>query len=277
MEHRFETLLEILPESLRTEVKGGLTESVAELRLRAGERAELVSARGSVFLHKTVRASDLTGCINLASSFSPWTTASMSMGYLTAKGGHRIGICGEVILRDGQVTGFRRLDSLCIRICHDVSGAAAGLKNLSGSTLILGAPGWGKTTLLRDHCRRLSNRSRVCVVDEREELFPQGFIRGPRMDVLTLCPKPIGMEMVLKSMNPEYIAVDEITSTVDCEGLIHCVGCGVRLLATAHAGSFAEFRSRPLYKPLMARGVFDHVVTLRPDRTYCVEELCRCG
>lgn len=277
MEHRFETLLQILPDQLRSQVSAGLTEEALELRLRVGERAELVCAKGSVYIPKNVTASDLNGCINLASSFSPWTTASMSMGYLTAKGGHRIGICGEVILRDGQVTGFRRVDSLCIRICRDVPGAASNLKTLSGSTLILGAPGWGKTTLLRDHCRRLSGRFRVCVVDEREELFPQGFVRGPKMDVLTLCPKPIGMEMVLKAMNPEYIAVDEITSTVDCEGLIHCVGCGVKLLATAHAGSFAEFRSRPLYKPLMARGVFDHVVTLHPDRTYHVEELSRCG
>ena len=144
---------------------------------------------------------------------------------------------------------------------------------MQGSVLILGAPGWGKTTLLRDVARQLAKTETVCVVDERRELFPDGFSRGNRMDVLTGCPKPGGIPMVLKTMGPECIAMDEITEEADCRSLIQAANCGVRLLATAHGTSAADLRRRPVYRPLLEEKLFDHLIVLRRDKTYTVERM----
>ena len=139
--------------------------------------------------------------------------------------------------------------------------------------LILGAPGRGKTTLLRDIARQISEKSTVAVVDERGEIFPSGFVRGDRMDVLTGVPKAGGVEMVLRTMGPEWIAVDEITAEEDCRSLLQAQGCGVRLLATAHAGSLDEFRGRPIYKALLDNHVFDYLLILHSDRSYGTERI----
>ena len=139
--------------------------------------------------------------------------------------------------------------------------------------LILGAPGRGKTTLLRDIARQISEKSTVAVVDERGEIFPSGFVRGDRMDVLTGVPKAGGVEMVLRTMGPEWIAVDEITAEEDCRALLQAQGCGVRLLATAHAGSPEEFRARPVYKALLDNHLFEYLLILHSDKSYRTERI----
>ena len=176
-------------------------------------------------------------------------------------------------MKDGEITGIREITSLCIRVARDFPGIGGMAAGLRGSMLILGAPGWGKTTLLRDIARQISGKSTVAVVDERGEIFPSGFIRGPRMDVLTGAPKAGGVEMVLRTMGPEWIAVDEITAEEDCRALLQAQGCGVRLLATAHAGSLEEFGIRPVYKALLDNHVFDYLLILRSDKSYRTERI----
>lgn len=97
-----------------------------------------------------------------------------------------------------------------------------------------------------------------------------------RVDVLSGCNKAIGMEMLLKTMGPEIIAVDEITSDADCQGLVNVANCGVRLLATAHAGSLKEFREREIYRPLLTKELFDHVIVLDRSKTFTVERMTVC-
>lgn len=271
MECRWQSFLDILPPRLRDTVDRQGRDSLLELRLRRGQVPELCLLSGSRFLGEPTTQQDLTHCVNMASRYSPWVASTTAMGYLTAPGGHRLGVCGAVSIQGGAVTGFSRVDSLCIRVCRDIAAGAGKLKNLSGSTLILGAPGWGKTTLLRDLCRILSEDSTVCVVDERCEIFPEGFRRGRRMDVLSGCNKHTGMHMVLRSMTPAYIAVDEITGQADTAALLDCVGCGVKLLATAHAGSLSEFQERASNRELLARGVFRQVLMLGADRQFHLE------
>lgn len=266
-------LLGVLPIWMRQDVDELGREDLQELHMRLNAPPELVTSGRVLQLERIVTRDDLDYCINAASRYSPWAAATIAQGYLTAPGGHRIGICGEGVCRDGVVSGIREVTSLCVRVARDFPGIGKVILDLPGSVLILGAPGWGKTTLLRDMARQLSERHNVAVVDERRELFPDGFERGKRMDVLTGCPKSLGMDMVLRTMGPNWIALDEITAEEDCRALIQAANCGVRLLATAHAGSAQDFRSRTVYRPLAEQRVFETLVILRQDKTCTVERM----
>lgn len=267
----WEALLGILPPRLRESVDVQGRGRAQELRLRLGQAPELVLPDRSLFLQGECRREELEFVVNAASRYSPWAAATAAQGYLTAAGGHRIGLCGQAVCRDGQIQGIRELSSLCIRIARDFPGIGGRAGEKTGSLLILGAPGWGKTTLLRDVLRIRSGRETVCVVDERGEIFPQGFDKGKRTDVLTGCPKAVGIMMALRTMCPRCIGVDEITSPEDCRAIVQAANCGVQLVATAHAASVEEFRCRSVYREV--RAVFMDLAVLRPDKSWKLERM----
>ena len=265
-------LLFVLPQRLRDKVDKLGREDATELRLRVNGPPELVLHNKRIHLEERVTREDLNYCINTASRYSPWAASTMTRGYLTAPGGHRIGICGEGVMASGELTNIRNISSLCIRIARDFPGISKDLSSLKGSLLILGAPGWGKTTLLRDLIRQKSEMGcHVAVIDEREELFPGNLDRGTGTDVLTGCPKAKAVDMLLRTMGPEIIAMDEITAAEDCEALQTAAWCGVSLLATAHAASLQDFLHRPVYEPLVRKNLFDTLVILHPDKTWHLE------
>lgn len=134
-------LLSILPPRLRREVDSLGKESAQELRLRINAPPELVLGGKEIWLRENVTEEDLNFIINTASRYSPWAAATMGQGYLTAPGGHRIGLCGEAICRNGCYEGIRQVRSLCIRIARDFQGIGKDAAALKGSILILGAPG----------------------------------------------------------------------------------------------------------------------------------------
>ena len=171
------------------------------------------------------------------------------------------------------MTGFREVESVNIRIARDFPGIARSMCDLQGSILIVGSPGCGKTTLLRDLIRQLSYRENVSVVDERCELFPSGFDRGDMLDVLRGCSKPEGIDRVLRAMTPDTIAIDEITAAADTTGLMQAAWCGVRLLATAHAADLEDLRSREIYRPVISSKLFSRVVILQKDKSFRVERM----
>ena len=177
------------------------------------------------------------------------------------------------MIKDDRVTGLRSISSLCIRVARDIPGVADVAGNISCSTIVIGAPGWGKTTLLRDLSRSVSLDRAVCVIDDRGELFPRDIRRGQRMDVLTGAPKEEGILMALRCMGPEYIAVDEITAEEDARAVLRAHGSGVKLLATAHAGSLEDLQTRSVYRELLAQGVFSLALVLRSDRSYRRERI----
>lgn len=183
-------LLSVLPPRLRPEVDRLGKNALQELRLRLGMPPELVLSGESRWLGCCVSREDLNYCINAASRYSPWAAATTAQGYLTAPGGHRIGLCGEVVCKDGIVTGIREISSLCIRVARDFPGIAKRAADAPGSILILGAPGWGKTTLLRDLIRQIGEKQCVSVVDERGELFPEGWNGGRRRMSSPAAPSP---------------------------------------------------------------------------------------
>lgn len=270
----WDSLLALVPARLRGEVDNLGRYTLQELRLRQGAPPELVCRGGSHFLVDSCTRQDIAWCIQAASRYSPWTAESMAKGYLTAQGGHRLGLCGLALYRAGRMSGLKEITSVCVRVARDFPGIADSTPD-TGSVLILGAPGWGKTTLLRDLIRRRSRWGPVSVVDQRGELFPDGFSRGLRTDVLRGCGREEGLEQLLRTMGPGCIALDEITAQVDCEALIRAAGCGVTLLATAHAGSMEEFCSRPLYRRLGEAGIFDHFLVLSRDKTFREERMIR--
>lgn len=186
----------------------------------------------------------------------------LKRGYLTAPGGHRIGVAGQAVLSEnGQVRSLKNISFLNIRVAHECKGAADGI--LEGvyrggnvrNVLILSEPGGGKTTLLRDLVRQISDgcsygRGRsVGVVDERSEIAgcyqgkPQLDV-GMRTDVMDGCPKMAGMMMLLRSMAPEVLAVDELGSREELEVLKGAAACGCRVLATAHGNSLEDLVKR---------------------------------
>jgi len=276
----WQAFLSILPPWMRDKVDNAGSGTLQELRLRMGRPPELVLNTGSQFLNREVYADDLNFCINTASQYSPWAAATISKGYLTAPGGHRIGICGDVVTMDGKVSTVKNISSLCLRVARDISGIGLQAANLSGSVLILGSPGRGKTTLLRDIIRQRSNAGpgAVGVVDERLEIFPivSGsfcFSPGLRTEVLSGSEKSAGLEILIRTMNPATIAVDEITADTDCMGIVKACCCGVSILATAHAENLSDYMSRPVYAPLIENKVFNHIIVLKPDKSWDVERM----
>lgn len=281
MKCAWDKYLNLLPLPLRNEVEECEGNLVLETRLRLDRRAEIITAKGSIWLDYIVKRDDLDFCLNIASRYSPWSAATAANGYITAPGGHRVGVCGQAVVLKDAVQGMRSVTSVCIRAARDLNGIAKEAALLKGSVLILGRPGSGKTTLLRDLIRQLSDVWNVSVIDEREELFPvyDGsccFTMGKKMDVLYGCRKPKGIDMMLKSMSPDYIAVDEITAPEDCEGLVQAGWCGVKLIATAHAQSRTDLMNRPVYKPIVSSGLFDHLIILQPNKTWLLERMNIC-
>ena len=297
---RFRQAAALLPPHLRRPVErlDGTSQARAEeLRLRAGRPLTLVCPEGERTVpgaEAPVRSMDLSLVLEIATQASAHTALErVRNGFFTVRGGHRIGICGSGVVRDGEVRHLRQLSSLAIRVAREVPGlSAAVLDRLwSGgvlqSTLLLSPPGGGKTTLLRDLIRAVSDGEggpalRVGVADERGELAamyqgePQ-FSIGRQTDVLDGCPKGPALLMLLRGMNPQVLAADEITAPEDAAALEMAANCGVSLLCTAHAGSLEELKARPLYRRLLDEGLFRRLVIIERagrERRYQVVELC---
>lgn len=275
MKCAWKELLSILPSGLQAAVQQQASNCLQEIRLRLNRPPVLVLQHKQITLDRRTSREDLSFIIHTASRYSPWIASSQSSGYITAPGGHRIGICGEAVVNAGKMEGFRYLRSLNIRVARDFPGISGPLSNEAGSILILGPPGAGKTTFLRDLIRQRSRNENVAVVDERGELFPINdcFDMGFGTDILTGCPKPQGIERLLRTMGPDTIAVDEITAAADCEALLQAGWCGVQVLATVHAASVSDLQQRPLYAPLLRTGLFKALVVLQRDKSWKLERI----
>ena len=280
MKCAWQSFLRLLPLWMRNQVDMLAKETLMQLHLRLGRTPELLKTNGVVYLDRCTTIDDLEFCVNAASRYSPWAATGIGSGFITGPGGHRMGVCGEATITDGKVINITGVTSIMIRVARDFEGIGARATGICGSTLIIGCPGSGKTTLLRDMVRQKSNADfgTIVVIDERKELFPYDgsefcFHPGLHTDVLSGCGKADGIEMALRTMGPKLIAVDEITAENDCKAMIRAGWCGVDLLATAHARNKEELYMRPVYKPLLACGLFENLIVLRPDRSWTCERM----
>ena len=265
-----------------------------EFRLRAGRPLAVLLPEGERPLGDRVTPEDLEGLCDLAADYSRYAAEeTLRQGYLAVRGGFRVGLCGTAVMKNGANTALRDLSSAAVRIARQRRGVGEDIaprlfrEGRFQNTLLLSPPGGGKTTLLRDLVRCLSAGGpgrpglRVSLIDERGEVavmvrgIPQMDV-GPRTDVLDACPKALGIPMALRAMNPQVIAVDEITAEADLWAAVQAAGCGAGLLATIHASGVEELDQRPLYRQLLSEGVFRLAVCIRrggTGRTYEVEAL----
>lgn len=218
---------------------------------------------------------ELRQAMEYISSYSLYAyEEQLKQGFITIKGGHRVGISGSVVMEHHKVKTVRHIACLNIRIAHQIYGCAKELyqrcSNLGKiqSTLIISPPGCGKTTLLRDLIRLTSNYGQtVGVVDERSELgaaylgIPQNDL-GIRSDVMDGCTKGEGLNMLIRSMAPDVIAVDEVGSKEDVDSLLFCAYRGCALLATAHGKSRDALLKNPYMREIVEKKMFERYVLL---------------
>ncbi len=230
----------------------------------------------------TVTQRDIKETLEYISNYSMYAyEEEIKKGFITMQGGNRVGLCGRVVCEGDKIRTIRNISAINIRIAHQIIGCSDYImdklyENQGGgifNTLIVSAPCCGKTTLLRDIIRNISEGCMghvgmtVGVADERSEIaacnmgVPQNDV-GERTDVLDGCPKSQGMMMLIRSMSPRVVAVDEIGSDEDVRAINYAVNCGCRIIATVHATSMDELYNKPAMKTLMENQIFGRVVLL---------------
>lgn len=298
------SILQLFPQQIRSffERTAEAYEDLYEIRIRSmqpilirrrdgefylNESGEELRVRGKQFSHPLcLNAGQVDSIFVHLCQYSPYAFGEeLRQGFLTVAGGHRIGVAGQVLAEEKGVKSMRNIRFLNIRISHEIKGAADKLMpylyEKDGSriynSLIVAPPGMGKTTLLRDIVRQVSNGiygkegCSVSVVDERSEIAgcflgqPQNDV-GIRTDVLDACPKALGMEIALRSMAPEVIAVDEIATVEDVNTLLLMLHCGVRVLVTIHGESMEEIMEKPYLQPLFGTNYFQRFIVIREQK-----------
>ena len=302
-------VVQVFPQKLRGYLQDAGTKNfqAQELRLRAGQpflmlaKGEewFLSADGSCWnmvkgagdetrqidgISYRVTNQDIRDTLEYMSRYSLYAfDEEVRQGYLTIPGGHRVGLAGQAVLEGQSIKTLKQISFLNVRIARQIPGCADKVlpwiypEGQICSALIISPPRCGKTTLLRDLIRQVSNGWKfnglsipgitVGVVDERSELgaccqgIPQNDL-GIRTDVLDGCPKAEGMMMLIRSMAPQVVAVDEIGSRKDMEALLYASSCGCQLLATVHGSSLEDIFNKPVLRELMEMGVFSRYILL---------------
>lgn len=281
-------VLNVLPRSIRLLIQREELQYdyLQEIKLRAKQPLLLVY-RGQEMIIGRVRGKpymvtkeDIREMLDYISNYSLYAyEQEMRQGFITIEGGHRVGMTGQAIMEDGKVKNLKHISSINVRMSHEIIGSADRVfpyitchKQLY-HTLIISPPRCGKTTLLRDMIRQISDGNAyikgksVGVVDERSEIggcymgVAQNHL-GMRTDILDCCPKAEGMIMLIRSMGPEVIAVDEIGAAEDVHAIEYAMHCGCKMVATVHGSSMEELQRKPVFAQMIREKRFERYILL---------------
>lgn len=286
----FNQVISYIPDKLRNYLqKISDVTAIQEIRLRIGKPLAITTFGKEYFVSDSggiskegkslviVTKSDVESSFKAICEYSIHSFQNqLIQGYITISGGHRVGICGSSVGKNGSIETIKNISGLNFRVAREVLGSADEIMqrafgNKLYSLLIIGVPSSGKTTILRDLCRQIGNAHKLSIIDERGEIAAtyQGQQQndvGKCSDVFDGYPKEEGINIAIRVMAPEVIAVDEIGNIQDCLAIEHSIHSGVKIIATAHAADVGELFSRLHIKSLIEQGAFDKIVTLGNDR-----------
>ena len=266
-------MLNFLPHKLKNAILKLDISKVSEIRIRGGRPVEVLLNGDKLLLEKYVISKSeveeivLNACKRSIYSFDE----QIKQGFITTDNGERIGIAGEIVIKNGKVSAIKNFNSLCVRIPHQIIGVSdiffSKVYN-GGSVLIISPPSVGKTTFLRDFTKKLSScfSKNVVVVDERNEIAcvtgDSAFDLGVFTDVLTYCDKNYGLNQAIRALNPEVVVVDELVTIEDVNAVIKAIFGGVDVVATVHSKSINDLFMRDFTLPIKNSKPFDYYVLI---------------
>lgn len=277
-------IIKYFPEKIKNEINKLDIENFEEIRLRVlkpiiikqHDKEKILNLNGQAYILPKEELNKIFEmiCNNSVYAFQE----ELANGFITIPGGHRIGITGKPLYKEGKIYSMKDISGLNIRIAREMVGCANNLieEILDKNILIVALPGIGKTTLLRDIIRQISNFGKnVGIVDERSEIaasykgIPQNDI-GIRSDVIDGVYKVDGIRMLVRSMKPDYIATDEIGNDDDIEAIKYAINAGVKIIATAHGGSIEDLKRRKKLYKLIEDKIFEKIIFMSRDRKIIV-------
>ncbi|KEH95921.1 stage III sporulation protein AA [Clostridium massiliodielmoense] len=266
----------VLPKEMKMKLDSiNNIDKLQEIRIKVNKPIIIYLENKEIILDYIIKKEDIKIILQRISNYSIYAfEEEIKQGYITIRGGHRVGICGSCVIQDEAIKTIKNIASLNIRICREVIGCSNKImpyilkRENVFNTIIISPPKCGKTTLIRDISRNLSiAKKKICIIDERSEIascfegVPQMDV-GIRTDILDNCVKSQGIIMAIRSMAPEVIVCDEIGTHRDVESIIMAMNSGVNLITTIHGFGIEDLYRRPVFNEVIENKIFNRAIIL---------------